>query len=145
VSGAANGTAGAMNGAATVAAPPTTVDLGALPEAPASVTVKVLYRGHDLLFTLRGLDGRSVLGRLDAALTWLEQHGATPAGSSTSSTSSTSSGNGQAGAENAPTCPTHKRPMKAGRKGGWYCPAKIAEDDGTGKPLYCRAKAGGAS
>lgn len=123
-----------MNGAATVAALPT--DLAALPEAPASVTVKLAYRGHDVMLTLRGLDGRSVLTRLDVVLTWLAQHGATPAASS---------GNGQAAAETAPTCPTHGRPMKQGRRGGWYCPAKIAEDDGTGRPLYCRAKAGGAS
>ena len=128
----ANGQAGAVNGAAMLAAP--TVDLGALPEAPASVTVKVLYKGFDVLLTLRGHDGRSVLGRLDTALTWLEQHGATPAQTSSS---------GKATAEAAPTCPTHGRPMKAGKRGGWFCTVKLADDDGTGKPVYCRQRING--
>lgn len=121
-----------MNGAAVLAAPLS--DLATLPEAPASVTVKVLYRGHDVMFTLRGLDGRSVLGRLDVALTWLEQHGATPATTSGSSTGPA------AAAGPAPVCPTHGRPMKAGRKGGFFCPVKIADDDGAGKPVYCRQR-----
>lgn len=120
-----------MNGAAVLAAP--LADLAGLPEAPASVTVKVLYRGHDVLFTLRGLDGRSVLGRLDVALTWLEQHGATPATSGSSTRPA-------AAADLAPTCPTHGRPMKAGKRGGWFCTVKLADDDGMGKPVYCRQR-----
>ena len=132
--GTANGSTQGMNGAAVLAAP--AVDQGpALPEAPASVTVKVLYRGHDVMFTLRGHDGRTVLGRLDAALTWLEQHGATPATSTSSGSSTRPADSGP-----APTCPTHGRPMKAGRKGGWFCPVKIADDDGAGKPVYCRQR-----
>lgn len=126
-----NGAAVVMNGAASTAAPQ--ADLGALPEAPASVTVKVLYRGHDVMLTLRGLDGRSVLGRLDVALTWLAEHGATPATTSGSSTRPADSGP-------APTCPTHGRPMKAGKRGGWFCPVKIADDDGAGRPVYCRQR-----
>lgn len=125
-----NGQAGAMNGAAVLAAPPS--DLAALPEAPASVTVKVLYKGFDVLLTLRGHDGRSALGRLDAALTWLDGHGATPA-TSTCSTSPAAAGP-------APTCPTHGRPMKAGKRGGWFCTVKLADDDGMGKPVYCRQR-----
>jgi len=128
-----NGQNGRADGAA-LAAP--TVDLAALPEAPASVTVKLAYRGRDVMLTLRGLDGRSVLGRLDAALTWLEQHGATPA---------TTSGPRPAAAENAPNCPTHGRPMKQGKRGGWFCPVKLADDGGDGRALYCRARAAGAS
>lgn len=128
-----NGTA-TMNGAAHAAAP--AVDLGALPEAPAAVTVKLAYRGHDVMLTLRGMDGRAVLARLDAALTWLEAHGAAAAGASRPS--------GVAEAA-APTCPTHGRPMRQGKRGGWFCPVKVADDDGAGRPVYCRAKAGGAS
>lgn len=128
-----NGAAGAMNGAAVLAAP--LADLATLPEAPASVTVKVLYRGHDVMFTLRGLDGRSVLGRLDVALDWLEQHGATPATSTSSGSSTRPADSGP-----APTCPTHGKAMKAGRNGGWFCPVKIADDDGAGKPVYCRQR-----
>ena len=40
-----------------------------------------------------------------------------------------------------PLCPTHKKPMKPSQHGGWYCPIKITEDDGSGKPIYCKAKA----
>lgn len=139
MNGTANGAAGAMNGAAVMAAP--LPDLTALPEAPASVTVKLAYRGRDVMLTLRGLDGRSVLGRLDAALDWLEQHGATPATSTTTSAGPAAAAVDQVA---APTCPTHGRPMKQGKRGGWYCPAKLADDDGTGRPLYCRARAGGS-
>lgn len=126
----ANGTAAAVNGGAALAALP------AVTEAPASVTVKLAYRGHDVMLTLRGLDGRSVLGRLDAALTWLEQHGATPA----------PVGAGARAVAAAPTCPTHGGAMKAGKRGGWFCPVKIADDDGAGRPIYCRQRvSGGAS
>lgn len=115
-----------------LAAPPS--DQAALPEAPASVTVKVLYKGFDVLLTLRGHDGRSVLGRLDAALGWLETHGATPATGSSSGRAETSTSGP------APVCPTHGRPMKVGRRGGWFCTAKLVDDDGTGKPVYCRQR-----
>lgn len=131
MNGTANGRT--IEGAAALAALP--ADLGALPEAPAAVTVKLAYRGHDVMLTLRGMDGRAVLARLDAALTWLEAHGAAPAGASRPS--------GVAEAA-APTCPTHGRPMRQGKRGGWFCPVKVADDDGAGRPVYCRAKAGGA-
>jgi hypothetical protein len=41
----------------------------------------------------------------------------------------------------APLCPIHKKPMKPSQHGGWFCPVKIAEDDGSGKPVYCKATA----
>ena len=40
-----------------------------------------------------------------------------------------------------PNCPAHNRPMKQSQRGGWYCTAKIADNDGTGKPVYCKQKA----
>lgn len=40
-----------------------------------------------------------------------------------------------------PLCPIHNKPMKPSQHGGWFCPVKIAEDDGTGKPVYCKATA----
>ncbi len=137
MNGAVNGQAGAGNGAATVAAlPAAAVTLQT--EAVASVTVRLVYRGRDTMLTLRGASGGEVMTRLDAALTWLDQHGATPAATSTSS------GQGQqAAAETTPTCPTHGRPMRVGRRGGFFCPVKIAEDDGAGRPVYCRAKVNG--
>jgi hypothetical protein len=42
---------------------------------------------------------------------------------------------------NAPTCPTHGKPMQPSKHGGgWFCPVKVADDDGTGKPVYCKQR-----
>lgn len=65
---------------------------GAAPlfEAPASVTVKIDYKGYTgILFTLRGHSGGEVLQKLDAAIAWLDEHGAVP-------TSGHGNGNGSA-------------------------------------------------
>lgn len=134
-----NGTNGRaiVEGAAALAALPA-ANVTLAPEAAASVTVRLAYRGRDVMLTLRGSTGGEVLSRLDVALTWLDAQGltSTPAPALASSTA----------AEHAPTCPTHGRPMKQGRKGGWFCPAKVAEDDGAGRPVYCRQRVnGGAS
>ena len=40
-----------------------------LPEAPASLNVKVLVQGHEVQVTLRGTDETALLGRLQALLT----------------------------------------------------------------------------
>ena len=40
-----------------------------LPEAPASLNVKVLVQGHEVQVTLRGTDEAALLGRLQALLT----------------------------------------------------------------------------
>lgn len=117
-------------------------------EAPASVTVKVTFRGFDTMLTLRDVDGAGVLGRMERALAWLEDKGATPAPSG--------GHRGQARPHSAPAvatdgqdtprCPTHGSPMRPGNKGGWFCPRRVADDDGTGKPAYCRQRVnGGAS
>ena len=50
-------------------------------------------------------------------------------------------GNGHALEAAAPICPTHGKAMKPSQRGGWYCPVKIAEDDGAGHPVYCKQKA----
>lgn len=127
-----------FEGAADVATPAADAPPGALGEAPCSATVRVNWRGHELLLTLRGFDGAATLTRLGRALDWLEGQGATPA--------SGPRGHGQAAAAGSisnagPDCPTHGRPMKQGKKGGWFCPAKVAEDDGAGRPVYCRQRA----
>jgi hypothetical protein len=50
---------------------------------------------------------------------------------------SPANGNGATGT--APICPKHDRPMMdKGR--GWFCPAIVAPDDGTGRPVYCKQK-----
>jgi len=127
-----------FQGAADLAAPVDTPP-GALGEAPCSATVRVSWRGHELLLTLRGFDGAATLTRLGRALDWLEVQGATPAtgprgqGQAAAAGSSSSAG---------PTCPTHGRAMKQGKRGGWFCPVKVADDDGAGRPVYCRQRAG---
>ena len=96
-------------------------------EAPTSITVKFAIRGFDTMLTLRGESGAEVLPKLQGALDWLQKAGASP---------TTRGGNG-----NAPLCPAHGSPMKRSKLGsGWFCPKKIAEDDGTGKPVYCKEK-----
>lgn len=131
MNGTANGsTTTAAGGALALPAAAVTIH----PESAASVTVRLPYRGRDVMLTLRGATGGDVLGRLDAALTWLEAHGLT---------SSSTPAPADAGA--APTCPTHGGAMRAGKRGGWYCPVRVLDDDGTGRPVYCRARPGGAA
>lgn len=153
-----NASPATFQGAAASAAPAADAPPGALGEAPCSATVRVNWRGHELLLTLRGFEGASTLVRLGRALDWLEGQGATPAsgrarpGPERGATlvdvgnGSGSRGQGQAAAAGSssnagPVCPTHGRPMKQGKKGGWFCPAKVAEDDGAGRPVYCRQRA----
>ena len=132
-----------LEGAAALAAPaPADAAPGALGEAPCSATVRVNWRGHELLLTLRGFDGAATLTRLGRALDWLEGQGATPASGKPGQRGERS----QAPAAAAgPVCPTHGRPMKQGKRGGWFCPAVVAEDDGAGRPVYCRQRAAGGS
>ena len=40
----------------------------------------------------------------------------------------------------APQCPTHNRPMQPSKHGGYFCPVKVADDDGTGKAAYCKQR-----
>jgi hypothetical protein len=113
-----------------------------LPEAPASVTLNVNYRGFDLLFTVRDYRASSLLDKLELLIDDLEQRGATPSrrGGGPMGGAAGQQGQSQAG---APICPTHGRPMRQGQRGGWFCSAKIAEDGGDGKPVYCKQKAQG--
>lgn len=57
-----------------------TTTVQTLPEAPVSATVKVAWRGYDVLYTTRGHTGADVLTALDKALTWFEGHGGKPGG-----------------------------------------------------------------
>lgn len=105
-----------------------------LPEAPVSATVKVSYRGsYDLLLTIRGTTGKDVLTRLDAAIDHLERVGSRPTENGPQRrTEAPATG---------PVCPVHGKPMKAGKHGGFYCPVKVQDDAGDGRPLYCRQRA----
>jgi len=85
------------------------------------------------MLTLRAADATDLMPRALKALEWLTAQGFTAGPVKTNH-----GGNGNG---NAPICPTHNKPMKASQHGGWYCPVKIAEDGGDGKPVYCKQKA----
>lgn len=98
-------------------------------EAPASFTVKAISpQGFDCMLTIRDNDSGKLMPRALKALEWLGAQGFTPTGRG---------GRGNANG-NAPLCPTHGTPMKPSKGKGWYCPQKVADDDGTGKPVYCK-------
>jgi hypothetical protein len=103
-------------------------------EAPASLNFRFDYRGATgIQLTLRDVSGGALLGKIDAVIDHLEKMGATFSGGSGSAPTPPA----PAG---APTCPTHGKPMKQSQHGGWFCPHKIADDDGAGKPIYCKQK-----
>lgn len=102
-------------------------------EAPASVELRFTLRGYDCSLVLKDVTGQAALTRLDTAITHLEKIGSQP--------NAAPATNGHAATGTPPTCPTHGKAMKASQRGGWFCPAKLIEDDGSGKPIYCKAKA----
>ena len=107
----------------------------AFTEAPASATVKVTTPGgYDLMITFRATRVADLLSQAQVVEGWLISHNFTPA--PTRPASKPSQGD-------TPICPTHQTPMKQGKGGGWYCPIKLLEDDGTGKPVYCKQRKGG--
>jgi len=110
-------------------------------EARFSLTTKLVdAQGLEWLVTIR--DGADLEAARDAwavasqITAGLIKAGATPAGANGHAPSNGNSHNGT-----APLCPTHGTPMKRSQHGsGWYCSTKIAEDDGTGKPVYCKQR-----
>lgn len=114
------------NGAGTTAPAPT------FTEAPASATVDAISpSGRRWLLTTRAATVGELMQRVEYLDNWLSDHGWT-AGKGAAS-APTTQGNGEA----APTCPAHNVPMKQGRR-GWYCPVKLLEDGGDGRPVYCK-------
>ena len=92
-----------------------------LPEAPASVNVRLTIDGRDCQLTLRDSDEGRLLERLCAVLAQYPAP-ASPQGQPTQ------------GPGDTPQCPTHG-PMKPSRKGqGWYCPHKLDDD------TWCKSK-----
>lgn len=119
-----------------------------LPEAPTSGTIKVVDPAtqFEWLLSFRYHTEDELIGsvpRLSAKLTnagligfdaYVDQRRAERG-------QDTQENKAQSNNGNPPMCPTHNKPMKAGQRGGWYCPTRIADDDGTGKPVYCKQKA----
>lgn len=121
-----NANATSQNGAA-----PTTGAASALPEAPAAASVKVLDPdGREWILTVRTSTVAELLPRITFLGEWLGAHSWTPATGKPAAPSTTATAD-------APTCPTHGCAMKQGRR-GWYCPTKILDDGGDGRPVYCK-------
>jgi hypothetical protein len=103
-------------------------------EAPYSFNVKAIDRaGFDAMFTIRDEDGQQFFQRVTNLLTWLPANGYTPTGNGRRQTSPAD----QAPQGAAPICNLHNRPMKPSKYGGWYCPAKLADNS------YCQEKVDG--
>jgi len=120
-----------------------TLQPGQLPEAPVSWTAKYISpEGFECLLTLRGADLASVMRQAKQATESMAKAGCKPAEHYRSAAQAPGAGapaQGTAPAIQAPICPTHNKPMKRNsHNNGWFCPVKIAENDGTGKPVYCK-------
>ncbi len=95
-----------------------------LPEAPASATMKIEYRGYEVLFTLRDHSGYKLIEKVEKAIDVLEGLGATPASSKRGGRKSKSQYIEAPTDGSAPRCPVHNAPMKASNYGGNYCSRK---------------------
>ena len=89
----------------------------ALPEAPASVNVRLCIDGHECQFTMRDADEARLVERLQALLTRFPQQAKAPKGEA--SVPAQTSGE-------TPTCAVHG-PMKQSNKapGTWFCSKKL--------------------
>ncbi len=106
-------------------------------EAPASATLKVEYRGYEILFTLRDYSGYTLIEKVEKAIDMLEGIGAQPAPQRGRGGSKSTKPKVEAPTDgSAPVCPKHNRPMRSG-KWGWYCSAR---DDSTDNG-YCDYRA----
>ena len=94
------------------------------------------------MLTIRGTNSAELMPRALKALDWLTAQGFTPTGRCQAPPAPVANGNSAPAAngngEAAPICPSHNKPMKPSRFGGWYCPVKVADDDGSGKAVFCK-------
>ena len=107
-------------------------------EAPASATVEAYdSSGRRWLLTTRAATTGELLTRLPVLTGWLDDHGwqARTPGKAQARGDAANSVQGE-----PPLCPTHQKPMKPGKNGGWYCPVKLLEDGGDGRPVYCKQR-----
>lgn len=117
-------------------------------ESPASVNVRLTSdHNADIQLTLRSgvtLDeAKALLDTLAATLKYAAAtYHLTPAPRLGRSAAADLPATGEANGNGAapPVCPTHGKPMKPSQHGGWYCPQKLLDDDGSGKPVYCKHK-----
>jgi len=97
-------------------------------EAPASVNFRAMHpSGFEIQLTLRNEKMGELIANADKLIGTLINRGWQPV-------------NHRGNDSEAPLCPTHGKPMKPSKHGGWYCPVRIAANDGTGKPVYCKQR-----
>jgi len=112
-----------------------TTRAGAFTEAPASWNTRYISKqGFECQLTLRADDPMQLLKLANEIMAKMVEAGVKPAGSNGHAS------NGETAQGEAPLCPTHNKAMKPSKAGGWYCPVKIAEDGGDGKPVYCKQR-----
>lgn len=100
----------------------------ALPEAPASVNVRVLVGGHEVQVTLRDVDEERLLTRLAALL---QRYPAAACGGAGGEAKTPAPAQTTA----TPTCPYHGGMRESSKvKGTFYCPSRMG--DGT----FCKEK-----
>lgn len=122
--------------------PPSGAPGAKLPEAPASATLRVTWTGgYEVLFTMRDVSAGGLIDKIDRAVKMFQERGIAPAGAPRGS-GSTPGATPAPASGNAPVCPTHGVPMKPSKHKGFFCPQKVAEDDGAGRPVYCKQKVG---
>ena len=101
----------------------------ALPEAPASVNVRLCIGGHECQWTLRDVDETRLAERLQALLTRFPQ-----AAKTTEDAANAPPAQAQTPGE-TPTCPYHGAMRESTKvKGTFYCPSRM--EDGT----FCKEK-----
>lgn len=115
-----------------------------LPEAPASATVKVVDQSTQMEWLVTVRDpayARLLIRELGDISALLNEVGFIASIDSRGAGRQSAATAPDSAPTTAPMCPTHNRPMKQSQRGGWYCTAKIVEDGGDGKPVYCKQKA----
>ncbi len=116
---------------------PKFVDAINLPEAPASANARITSpAGVQWQITIRDFSVNGLIKKCGHMESHLLNNGWTVAGPHPPS-APTNGTNGTNGDGNV--CPMHGK-AKESKRGGLFCPAKIANDDGSGKPVYCTWK-----
>lgn len=110
-----------------------------LPEAPASATFRYVdgESGGEVLFTLRDVNGATLIQKVRSAMKALQDGGATISPPQTRGGWKGGNGGGKPvevkTGEGIPVCTKHGTPMRESKYGGFYCGQK---DDSTEKG-YC--------
>ena len=133
-------------------------------ESPSSITFSAKIEGYPALFTLRDSETAALIARVQVAISWMREHRWEPdfkgrydpkpasapplVPAPAMVVASTPVTMPQAipavvpppvPVAAVPMCPSHNTPMRLHKSGtAYFCPRKVADNDGTGKPAYCK-------